>query len=74
MPTRSTAQAAMQDIAQEIGVNRVLILHQFKNSMLPDKTLIQKFPNVELVIDSDGTFGYRYQGVQLFAIRKRTGI
>ncbi len=77
-------QAAMQDIAQEIGVNRVLILHQFKNSMLPDKTLIQNFPNVELVIDSDGTFdtdikvfnylqyanepAFEYGGIKLFYV------
>jgi hypothetical protein len=49
-------QAELQQIAVEMGVNRVLILHQFKDTMLPDKHLIQDFPNVELVIDSDGTF------------------
>lgn len=49
-------QGELQKIAMEIGVNKVLILHQFKDSMLPDKQNIQNYPNVELVIDSDGTF------------------
>ncbi len=47
-------QARMNDIGAEIRLNRVLILHQFKPSMLPDKTLIEDFPYVEIVIDSDG--------------------
>ncbi len=49
-------QWQLQQIAQETGINKVLILHQFKDSMLPDKHRYGKFPNVELVIDSDGTF------------------
>ncbi len=49
-------QGELQKIAMETGVNKVLILHQFKDSMLPDKQNIQNYPNVELVIDSDGTF------------------
>ena len=75
-------QAQMNQIALEIGVNRVLILHQFKGSMLPDKALIQNYPHVELVIDSDGTFntdikvfnylqyanepGFEYGGIKIF--------
>lgn len=77
-------QAVLQEIAVEIGVNRVLILHQFKDSMLPDKGAIQNFPNVELVIDSDGTFdtdiklfnyfqyanepAFEYGGIKLFYV------
>lgn len=47
-------QEGLNKIAQEIGVNRVLILHQFADRMLPDKENIEDFPNVELVIDGDG--------------------
>ncbi|WP_420642375.1 hypothetical protein [Candidatus Leptofilum sp.] len=47
-------QARMNDIGAEIGLNRVLILHQFKPSMLPDKSLIEDYPYVEIVIDGDG--------------------
>lgn len=47
-------QAELNAIAIEIGVNRVLILHQFANKMLPDKENIVDFPFVELVIDGDG--------------------
>lgn len=49
-------QGEMQKIANQIGVNKVLMLHQFKDSMLPDKQNIINYPNVEVVIDSDGTF------------------
>lgn len=47
-------QAALNEIGHEIGLNRVLILHQFANSMLPDKELIESQPYVEIVIDGDG--------------------
>ncbi len=47
-------QAQMNKIGAEVGLNRVLILHQFRPSMLPDKALIEDYPFVELVIDGDG--------------------
>ncbi len=50
-------QQQLQQIALEIGVNKALILHQFEDEMLPDKENIVDYPNVELVIDSDGFGG-----------------
>ena len=47
-------QAQMEQIAIELGVNRVLIVHQFKDSMLTNKHNIINYPHVELVIDGDG--------------------
>jgi hypothetical protein len=47
-------QARMNTIGMEIGLNRVLILHQFSPGMLPDKSLIEDYPYVEIVIDGDG--------------------
>mgnify|MGYP007059381799 CR=1 FL=1 len=47
-------QARLNAIGKQIGLNRVLILHQFRPSMLPDKALIEDFPFVEIVIDGDG--------------------
>ena len=47
-------QARLNTIGEEIGLNRVLILHQFRPSMLPDKALIEDYPYVELLIDGDG--------------------
>lgn len=47
-------QAKMNVIGAEIGLNRVLILHQFRPAMLPDKTLIEDYPFVEILIDGDG--------------------
>ncbi len=47
-------QAEMNQIALELGVNRVLILHQFKDSMITNKQNIINYPHVELVIDGDG--------------------
>jgi hypothetical protein len=52
-------QTNMNGIGYEIGLNRILILHQFADRMLPDKELIQSYPFVELVIDGDG-FGSPY--------------
>ncbi len=49
-------QVELQKIAYQTGINKVLILHQFKDSMLPDKHKYIDYPNVEMVIDSDGTF------------------
>lgn len=47
-------QARLNAIGAEIGLNRVLILHQFRPAMLPDKALIADYPYVELLIDGDG--------------------
>jgi hypothetical protein len=47
-------QARLNSIGEEIGLNRVLILHQFSPTMLPDKSLIKDYPFVELLIDGDG--------------------
>lgn len=47
-------QADLNQIGAEIGLNRVLILHQFSNSMLPDKPQIENYPYVEIIIDGDG--------------------
>jgi hypothetical protein len=50
-------QEALNSIAAEIGVNKVLILHQFEDVMLPDKEGIVDYPYVELVVDADGFGG-----------------
>ena len=47
-------QARLNAIGAEIGLSRVLILHQFSPTMLPDKALIEDYPYVELLIDGDG--------------------
>jgi hypothetical protein len=75
-------QAILNEIAIEIGVNRVLIVHQFVDRMLESKELIADYPHVELIIDSDGTFntavkvgsylryagepGFEYGGIKFF--------
>ncbi len=77
-------QSSLNGIGYEIGLNRVLILHQFADRMLPDKDLIQPFPFVEMVIDGDGygspytkirnynqyagENGFEYGGFKLFPI------
>lgn len=50
----NAVQSDLNEIAREIGINRVLILHQFSSLMLPDKEAIVDYPYVELVIDGDG--------------------
>jgi hypothetical protein len=49
------AQAMLQGIAHENGLpGKILIVHQFRYSMLPDKSAIGAYDGVELVIDMDG--------------------
>lgn len=49
------AQGVLSSIVQEHGLpNKVLIVHQFAASMLPDKANIRDYPSVELVTDMDG--------------------
>ncbi|MDJ0757567.1 MAG: hypothetical protein QNJ45_28800 [Ardenticatenaceae bacterium] len=50
----NAVQAKMNAVGYEIGLNRVLILHQFEDEMILNKEQIQNFPFVELVIDADG--------------------
>lgn len=47
-------QAMLNEIALEIGINKVLIIHQFDDVMIVDKEDIVDFPHVELVFDADG--------------------
>lgn len=49
------AQKVLTDIVTQNGLpNKVLILHQFAASMLPDKFNIGSYPLVEVVTDMDG--------------------
>lgn len=47
-------QASLNEIALELGLNKVLIIHQFESSMVQEKFLIQDYPFVELVFNADG--------------------
>ncbi len=47
-------QEQLEAIALEIGMNKILIVHQFEYSMVREKRDIQNYPHVELVIDADG--------------------
>jgi hypothetical protein len=49
------AQVLLQGIAAENSLpGKILIVHQFRSGMLPDKSNIQPYEGVELVIDMDG--------------------
>jgi hypothetical protein len=56
-------QAQLSYIALEIGLNRVLIIHQFEDEMLPNKEQLVDYPYVDLVIDADG-FGGKWSKVK----------
>jgi hypothetical protein len=51
------AQAFLNDIALETGLNKVLIIHQFEPQMVRNKEQIIDYPHVELVFDADGFGG-----------------
>jgi hypothetical protein len=49
------AQAALQGLVQEEGLPpKLLITHQFADSMVVDSEAIQRYPDVALIIDMDG--------------------
>lgn len=50
----NTIQAELNTIANDIGLHKLLIIHQFETSMVQQKELILDYPYVELVIDADG--------------------
>ena len=50
----NAVQAKLNGVAAEIGMNKVLIIHQFEDSMITNKEQIINYPFVELVIDADG--------------------
>lgn len=57
------AQALMQEyITANRLSNKMLIVHQFTPDMIRNKEELQRFPNVDLVIDMDGFGG---QGIKL---------
>ncbi len=50
------AEKVLNDIIEKnnLSNNKILIVHQFTRSMLPDKANIQTYPRIELVTDMDG--------------------
>jgi hypothetical protein len=61
------AQELMSDYIAAHGLaNRMLIVHQFVPEMIRDKAELRSYPNVDLVIDTDG-FGYPRQKLDNYA-------
>lgn len=53
------AQEMLQELVEEHNLdNQVLVIHQFQEQMIRDKELLGTYPNVDLVIHTDG-FGPR---------------
>jgi hypothetical protein len=49
------AQQVLHDVTREEGLPpKLLIVHQFLDSMIPDGDAIERYPDVELIIDMDG--------------------
>jgi hypothetical protein len=49
------AQRLLQELVEREGLpDKVLIVHQFDDSMITDKEMIEDFPRVRFVIDMDG--------------------
>ncbi|OGO51683.1 MAG: hypothetical protein A2148_09980 [Chloroflexi bacterium RBG_16_68_14] len=49
------AQAALQEMVREEGLPpKLLIVHQFTDSMVEGGEAIQRYPDVELIVDMDG--------------------
>ncbi len=55
--TLNIAQEWLNNLAQSVGEQKVLIIHQFDNRMISGKESIIHYPFVDLVWDSDGFGG-----------------
>jgi hypothetical protein len=80
----NAVQEVLDQIALEIGVNKVLLVHQFARGMVKTKEAILDYPHVDLVIDTDGYGipdtklhdyrlnagdpGFEYGGLKLFYV------
>lgn len=80
----NAVQEILDGIALEIGVNKVLLVHQFARGMIKEKQVILDYPHVDLVIDTDGYGipdtklhdyrlnagdpGFEYGGLKLFYV------
>lgn len=54
----NAAQATLQKLVKERNLpDKVLVVHQFLESMLPDPEQLQDYPNVDLVLNMDGFGG-----------------
>jgi len=55
----NTAQQMLQEVVDETRLpSKILVVHQFTESMITNKALIERLPGVDLVVDMDG-FGGR---------------
>jgi hypothetical protein len=50
----NTVQKLLNEVAQETGQTKLLIVHQFDPRMVVNPHLIENYPSVELVLDVDG--------------------
>lgn len=55
--TINEVQAWLNAIAEQVGERKILVIHQFENSMAENKAAIQDYALVDLVWDADGVGG-----------------
>jgi hypothetical protein len=53
----NAVQAWLNGIAEQVGENKILVIHQFDDRMIVNKAVIQDYPMVDLVWDCDGFGG-----------------
>jgi hypothetical protein len=51
------AQAWLNTLAEQVGENKILVIHQFDDRMATNKDVVQDYPLVDLVWDADGFGG-----------------
>lgn len=80
--TINHVQAWLNGIAEQVGEQKILVIHQFNDRMMENKDVIQDYPLVNLVWDADGFGGqqgkigdynqyrnepgFEYGGIKLF--------
>jgi hypothetical protein len=55
--TLNYVQSWLNGVAERVGENKMLVIHQFDNRMIVNKPAIQDYPLVDLVWDADGFGG-----------------
>ena len=54
--TINLVQAWLNEIAEQAGENKILVVHQFQDLNVSNKHLIQDYPMVDMIWDADGTW------------------
>jgi hypothetical protein len=71
--TINLVQAWLNEVAEQTGENKILVVHQFDDSFVQNKHLIQNYPMVDMIWDADGYGGPEAKAADYHQYRDEAG-